>query len=60
MVQTVEMASIVWIRNIVVINYTLYLSLPKSWAELYGVTKEDKMKIELGSDGSLRITRESE
>ena len=43
-------------RNIMSMNYTRYLSLPKTWIDAIGLGKGDQVKIEMDNENRLDIT----
>jgi len=43
-------------RNIIGMNYTRYISLPKSWIDALELEKGDRIRIEMDADQRLILT----
>lgn len=44
-------------RQIIAMNYTRYMALPKDWLRTNGLDAGDAVKISLADDGSLKIAK---
>jgi antitoxin component of MazEF toxin-antitoxin module len=43
-------------RNIMTMNYTRYLALPKAWIDAMGLEKGDQVKIEMDNENRLILS----
>lgn len=48
----------IWKRNAVKQSGSLYIAMPKAWTESQGIEASDRVRIELMTDGNLKLSPE--